>query len=352
MINRLKIVDFTLFSNADLKFKALNIIHGENGSGKSHLIKLAYSIASTMTPGPNNQAPEQPTKKWISNSLGNKIAAVFRPDQGKLGRLTSRFPGNRRTEITADFLEAGTLKFSFSRKSDSSVVAEESPSKWLSEPPIFFPTRELLSVYPGFVSLYETQAIPFDETWRDTCLFLGAPVARGPKKQEIAALLEPLEKAVGCKALLEGDRFYLQMHEPNAKIEADLVAEGFRKLSMVARLIANGSIDDKGYLFWDEPEANLNARLVRKIAPLLIDMAKAGVQVFIATHSLFLMRELEIELAKREVENRPGTRYIGLHSDSAGVITKQGDSIEDSGDIAALEESLAQSERYLETEEE
>ena len=71
-------------------------------------------------------------------------------------------------------------------------------------------------------------------------------------------------------------------------MEADLVAEGYRKLTMVARLIANGSLDANSLLFWDEPEANLNPRLIRRLAPLLLDLAEAGVQVFIATHSLFL----------------------------------------------------------------
>ena len=350
MITKLQLRDFTLFPEANFDFSALNILHGENSSGKTHILKLAYSIASTMAPGPNEQAPEQATKKLLSSTIGIKIGTVFRPDKGKLGRLTRRVPGNKRTQIAAHFLGAGKVKFSFSRKSDRTVNVEETPSDWLPESPIFLPTRELLSVYPGFVSLYETQAIPFDETWRDTCLFLGAPVARGPKKQDIGVLLEPLETAIGCKALLEGDRFFLQMQEPNAKVEADLVAEGFRKLSMVARLIANGSIDDRGYLFWDEPEANLNARLVRKLAPLLIDLAKGGVQVFIATHSLFLMRELEIELAKRNDRTKEKARYIGLHPSTNGVVVKQGNSVEDSGDIAALDESLDQSDRYLEAE--
>ncbi len=39
-------------------------------------------------------------------------------------------------------------------------------------------------------------------------------------------------------------------------MEMHLVAEGLRKLAMIARLIANGSLVDKVSLFWDEPEAN------------------------------------------------------------------------------------------------
>ena len=43
MLKSLKLQNFTVFPEADLKFgKNLNVIIGENGSGKSHLLKAAY----------------------------------------------------------------------------------------------------------------------------------------------------------------------------------------------------------------------------------------------------------------------------------------------------------------------
>lgn len=346
MLKKLHVKDFTVFSDALLTFGALNVIHGENSSGKTHVLKLAYSIVSSLVPSPNEPAGDRPTKAALDQRLGAKLVGVFRPDRGKLGRLARRVRGTKRSAITADFGSEGRIAFYFATQSDRTVKSDSLPAAWLNQAPVFLTTRELLSVYPGFVSLYETQAIPFDEIWRDTCLLLGAPIARGPKKREIAALLEPLETAIGCKAVLEGDRFFVQMTNPNAKVEADLVAEGYRKLTMVARLIANGSLDDKGYLFWDEPEANLNPRLVKQLAPLLLELAAGGVQVFIATHSLFLMREIEIQQALRK--KRVNARYFGLHPRPEGVVVEQGKTIDESGDIASLDESLAQSDRFME----
>jgi energy-coupling factor transporter ATP-binding protein EcfA2 len=345
MLKQLHIEDFTVFADATLHFGALNVIHGENSSGKTHVLKLAYSALASLAAAPNEAVSDRPTKTALESRLGSKLVAVFRPDKGKLGRLARRVQGTKTAQVTADFESIGALKFSFSTRSDRATQVSDAPTAWLTQAPIFLPTRELLSIYPGFVSLYQTQAIPFDETWRDTCLVLGAPVARGPKKKAIADLLTPLEQALGCKAVLEGDRFFVEMKNPNAKVEADLVAEGYRKLTMVARLIANGSLDDKGYLLWDEPEANLNPRLIRRLAPLLLDLAAGGVQVFVATHSLFLMRELAIEQTKRPAP--VATRYFGLHVSPDGVVVSQGIAVEDSGDLASLDESLAQSDRYL-----
>ncbi|MFM9103650.1 MAG: AAA family ATPase [Cyanobium sp.] len=344
MLNALTLHDFTVFAKAELRFGAINVIHGENGSGKTHLLKLAYSIVSSLVVAANEPAAERPTKAIMDARFGSKLVGVFRPDRGKLGRLARRIRGHTRAEVLADFGSAGQASFSFSTQSDKAVKTEDLPPTWLLHGPVYLPTRELLSVYPGFVSLYETQAIPFDEIWRDTCVLLGSPIARGPRKKEIADLLAPLETSLGSKALLDGDRFFIQMAEPSIKVEADLVAEGYRKLTMVARLIANGSLDGNSLLFWDEPEANLNPRLIRRLAPLLLDLAEAGVQVFIATHSLFLMRALELE---RHHRSSLKAQFIGLKASAEGVSIQQGPSLTQSGDIIALTEDIQQAKKLL-----
>ena len=73
-----------------------------------------------------------------------------------------------------------------------------------------------------------------------------------------------------------------------------------------------------------------------------------GIQVFIATHSLFLLRELHILQAKASA--RPDVRYFGLHRRDAGVEVLQGPDIADIGDVASLDEDLDQSDRYIDVE--
>lgn len=102
---------------------------------------------------------------------------------------------------------------------------------------------------------------------------------------------------------------------------------------------------DKGYLFWDEPEANLNPRLIKQVARTIVDVAASGIQVTLATHSLFLLREIEILMSSRR---RPlETRFFGLHASQDGVQVMQGQSVDEIGDIAVLDEELAQSDRFL-----
>jgi len=97
-------------------------------------------------------------------------------------------------------------------------------------------------------------------------------------------------------------------------------------------------------LFWDEPESNLNPRLIKTIASVLMDLSQHGVQVIIATHSLFLLREIELLSQLRKIE----TRYVGLELQTEeDVVAHVADSLDNIPTIVALEEELSQNDRYL-----
>ena len=142
-------------------------------------------------------------------------------------------------------------------------------------------------------------------------------------------------------------RFYLNIAGVN--MEMHLVAEGLRKLATIARLIATGSLIDKGCLFWDEPESNLNPKVIKLIARTILNLCLSGIQVFIASHSLFLLRELYILSQYKEIK-KIKSQYIGLQPGEDGVQVEQGETIDDIGQIDALQEDLSQSDRYIDAE--
>ena len=346
VLESLEVRNFTTFAEADLRFaKGLNVIVGENGTGKTHLLKLPYAVMA-VSAEEGRKRDGRPTKTLMQTRIAEKIVSVFRPE-GRLGRLARRQKGRSRCEVKLRFSEPGTsVEFNFASQNKSEVVIDRSPSQWREDPPVFLPTRELLTIYPGFVSLYESHHVEFDETWRDTCVLLGAPAIRGPREGMVARLLEPLEEQLGGRVVLEGNgRFYLSPTN-SAIMEMPLVAEGWRKLAMVARLIATGSLLDKGCLFWDEPESNLNPKLVREVAKAILRICGAGVQVFVATHSLFLLREFEILLEHefKEVEQR----FFALRRSDEGVEVSQAGEVGGVDPLVLLDEELGQSDRFVE----
>jgi energy-coupling factor transporter ATP-binding protein EcfA2 len=347
VIKSLRLRSFTVFEDATLRFgRHLNVFIGENGSGKTHLLKAAYSVLSVLAGGARSAKGRAPTKRYLEGALARKLTGVFRPDD--LCRLLRDDAGAHSAEVELRCID-GKLDtaFRFDQLATSDVEITVAPTSWADKPPVFLPTRELLTIYPGFVSLYETTSIPFEETWRDACILLGAPLVRGPRELRARELLQPLEAAMGGRIeLTEGGQFYLVTER--GKMEIYLVAEGLRKLGMVARLIANGVLLDKGCLFWDEPETNLNPKLVKDVARSIWDVGKGGVQVFVATHNLFLMRELYL---LQQTESAVDVRCFGLDLDEAGgARVRQGKTMDEVGDIRALDEELLQSDRYLDVE--
>lgn len=345
MLTNLEIKNFTVFSSADLQFSQnLNVIVGENGSGKTHILKVVYSALATSWEASRKPTTGTPTKSLMQTRLAEKLINVFRPES--LGRLAKRKQGRERCDIKLAFEdEQFNLAFSFSTNSKTEVQVEQVPEAWLEISPAYIPTRELLTIFPNFVSVYESHYLEFEETWRDTCILLGTPLQKGPKEKRIQELLAPIEQAMGGSIELDRNgRFYLKNEQ--GRFEMPLVAEGQRKLAMLARLIANGALMEKGFLFWDEPEANLNPLLIKQVAQSIVSLSEAGIQVFLATHSLFLLRELEILIADKQ-NSQFNSRFFGLHFSGDRVEVQQGNMIDEIGDITALDEELAQSDRFI-----
>ena len=127
---------------------------------------------------PQSHASFLPTKTLLQTRVAEKLVAVLRPES--LGRLARRRQGRERCALRFGFDDPRLdIGYSFTTSSKSEVDIDHLPTAWVEKPPVFLPTRELLTIYPGFVSVYENHYLEFEETWRDTCLLLGAPALRG-----------------------------------------------------------------------------------------------------------------------------------------------------------------------------
>ena len=140
-------------------------------------------------------------------------------------------------------------------------------------------------------------------------------------------------------------RFYLSI-VGEGNLEMPLIAEGLRKLAMLARLISTGTLLEQGYLFWDEPETNLNPKLIKLIAKVLLHLCQNGIQIFMATHSLFLLREIEILSIEKQFAPIP-KKYFTLRPTDQGVYLEQGESIDALQTLTLLDEELTQSDRFM-----
>jgi energy-coupling factor transporter ATP-binding protein EcfA2 len=282
-IGSVTISEFGAFTELKLKFSpGINVFIGANATGKSQLLKLLYVMHRAAEEG------------MSAVDVREKLQSVFKPDHP--GRLVHRRRGVNRESTGLRLFKVHAPK-------------PEAPA-------LFIPTREALALFEGFISLYKHREVAFDETYYDLCLALDLPALRGPRGEKASQLIAPLEKTLGGKVVLEGGRFYLQ--RPDGDFEAHLVSEGLRKIGTLARLVTNGSLTNKGVLFWDEPEANQNPRIVRQLIEFLRILAAQEVQVFIATHDALVTQRLSLAAEYGLVPKVP-IRFFAFYRDQDGV---------------------------------
>lgn len=335
----------------------INIIVGENGLGKSHVLKAIYSLlrAQTSQIKPSSQVkPTQNTytipytKSGLERRYAEVLVANMRAES--LGRLVKRKQGRARCEIKLVFKDNRmNTHIAFATQAKTQVEVIQMPNIALIKPPVMLPTRELVTLCPWFLPLYENYNVEFEQSWRDTVSLLGAPTLRGPTAHRTKALLAPIEQAMGGSVEVDNKtgRFYL--HVNGGRMEMPLVAEGLRKFAMLARLVSTGVLLEQGYLFWDEPETNLNPKLIKIVAQVIVALADQGIQTFIASHSLFLLRELEM-LTDLSSNSNVKSRYFALAAVDGEAVSRleQGDRVDDLKALVLLDEEMLQADRFME----
>ncbi len=329
MLKSLNIKNFTVFADATTEFSpGLNIIIGDNATGKSHLLKLGYSVMRSLYQLTRDNLEQ------LQIQLEDKLDGVFKPDN--LNHLC-RHPLNLQpAQITINITdEIDNLLFSFMLQNNK-IKVDQLPKHFPKQAPLFFPTREVLTLQPTFTALYENRYLPLSETHYDLCKALNLPLLK-KLPTTLQTLIKPLEAELGGKVIIDkSGRFYIDTPK-HGKFEISLIAEGYRKIAMLVYLILNGSLSFGSTLFWDEADANLNPRIMVKVAKVLATLAQNGIQVILATHNLFLMKELSLLVESTEMS----ARFFSLKRDNDAITIEQGNVLEDLQTIVTLDEELA-----------
>lgn len=281
-VSRIQLKNVTVFESLDLELSpGLNIFIGENGMGKTHVMKLIYSACKAV-------------RRDVS--FAQKVVRVFMPDGSNIRRLVSRSNHGDTAKISVHSDE-GKIGMTFTTKTskwDADVTNENNWEKQLADLSCtFIPAKEILSNGWHFEAAVHVGNVEFDDTYVDVVAAAKIDINTGRDPNSRKKYLDILQRATDGKVLLEKDRFYLR--QGNQKIEFSLVAEGIRKLSLLWQLIKNGTLERGSILLWDEPEANLNPKYIPVVAEMLLALQRDGVQVFVSTHDYFLIKYFEIK---------------------------------------------------------
>lgn len=329
MLQRLHLQNFTVFADATFEFSpGLNVLVGTNGTGKSHVLKVGYAMWEGV--------PE------IDVGNDRVVVPLFLPDiANDLIRRGTNGPAT--AEGWRSEHGGKSVRINIPAALITKIIVS---STALHSHPVFIPPKEVLSFYYGFIALYEKREVDYDLTYLELCKDLSLPLLR-EVKDSVADALVHLQSAMGGTVKIEGNRFVFVPTDSTQTLPINLYAEGLRKFGILWQLLRNGSFSPSAPLFWDEPEANLNPALLKQLAAVLAALARQGFQIILATHSLFLLKELHI-LSRAKAEKELPIRYFGLSPGPDGdTQVDVADELPMLPTIAALDAEVQQSGEYL-----
>jgi predicted ATPase len=80
----------------------------------------------------------------------------------------------------------------------------------------------------------------------------------------------------------------------NRDIDKNLISFGMTNLGIIQALLKNNVISKGSFVFFDEPETNLHPQWQVLLTKILVKLAESGVNVVMATHSLDMIKALEV----------------------------------------------------------
>lgn len=323
MISKLHLKNFIAFTDLSIDFSpGINIVIGENGTGKTQLLKAILALSGQEARG-----------EAADKQLARKLCRLYHPLGDQVGAL--RRAGERGGAMLSVTLASGheiTVKFSGSAE----VVKVDINAQGEASPAIFIPTKEVLSLVRGLTA-EEPHEPTIERIFDDGYLDLARQLIKaGDDDLDAKVQLDPrfssivpqMAQLIGGRYELHDGRFCFQAgtyEEKQGKsssvtkapqsyedstlqfvpaksqlLSSTMTAEGFRKIGVLQRLLSNGSLNPgtTGPLLWDEPESNLNPKLMKDLVHVLLELARNGQQIILATHDYVLLKWFDLLMDK------------------------------------------------------
>lgn len=290
-------------------FSRLNLIIGENGTGKTFLLKSIYSAVKTI-----EDCNRGDDVRSANEILAEKLRWTFQTE--KIGDLVTK--PTTEPLLFSMKLNNNIFGYQFSKDTNSKIVNLENTFQSRESNSIFIPAKEVLSLYNIILKSREVdRAFGFDDTYYDLVKSLRVSPQRGRNYNVLAKSRTALKDLINGKVELNDaeNKWYYKVK--NQKIAIGATSEGIKKLAILDRLFSNGYLGKGSIVFIDELESALHPSAISKFIDMIDDISKElEVQFFIASHSYFVIKKLCL-LAKQD--NEPVT-CISLNIDGTTTV--------------------------------
>lgn len=247
----------------------------------------------------------------FKKELSDKLFDSFMPRKNGLGDLVQK--GNKeKLDVNITIIANGgkyrqPIYFSFGDRTEKSIshcIEHVTPLPPGVLNALFIPAKEVLTAFSDIRNLrLSFYSAGFDDTYLDLINALDLPTTKGRVANDLSKVNQALENLFEGRIEQTGQKEQpFIFKKGNQQFAMQQTAEGIKKIGILTTLITNRQLGKGTILFMDEPETALHPGAVRKMVEMLVAMSKAGVQIFIASHSYFIIKQLA-NCAKREQIN-------------------------------------------------
>ncbi|MCL2054992.1 MAG: ATP-binding protein [Oscillospiraceae bacterium] len=160
---------------------------------------------------------------------------------------------------------------------------------------VFIPEKDMLSIAKGIPESFKYSNT--DYTHYEIAIIEQARVHATASEKP---LYSKICNIIGGEPKHNGESFFMKRKNIDNPIPFSAEASGFRKFGLLAMLVRNEQIRNGTVLFWDEPENSLNPKLVPKLIDILLELSKQGVQIFLATHDYIFAKYIEVKMSEQD----------------------------------------------------
>lgn len=304
MFSNVRLDNFLLFDALEWEgLGPLNVVVGENDTGKSCLLEVMYAVSRSFQ---ETAAQEVAEASW-EDVLSKKLRWTFQPANLNLSRLIRRGASEAHVELSRRWQPGSTpISVTIGKEAQQHVTGADygnTPPPPFGTTASFFPPKE---VFTQARAISETRdrlgIIGFGDTYYDLVKDLRSPHTFLDLEDELKPVLRALDNLYRGTIIQPNGEFVLRRDEGD--FEMSVVAEGIKKVGALVELIRSRRIQLGTSLFFDEIEANLHPQLLYDVLDQLVQFvvaANESSQVFIATHSYFVLKSLELLAREHEI---------------------------------------------------
>lgn len=280
------------------QFSNINLIIGENGTGKTFLLKALYSAVKSL-----EEYKRGDDITPMNDILSEKLRWTFQVD--KLGDMVYKTAEDG-PESRLDFrmqLNKKPLNYQFSKSATSKVGTVEPIKSGKEGNSIFIPAKEVLSLFSVILKSREIdKSFGFDDTYYDLAKALRISPSRGKNFTVFANSRKVVRNVIDGKVDYdENSGKWYYKNKKNQKFSIGATSEGVKKIAIMDRLLANGYLNTNSIIFIDEIESALHPKAVCQFLDMIDNIAnEMGLQVFITSHSYFVIKKLFLIALKKE----------------------------------------------------